>query len=154
MYKKIIVAICLVGLLCVTGCGKEETKTLTCTIDTNVQAGVDMKSTYKVSYKGDNVTLVESEEKIISEDKKVLETYETAVKSQYSPYEGVEHYDYSVNIDGDTLTSTAKIDYEKVDTDKLIEIDSNNKNAIKNGKVKVKDLKAGYEQLGATCKEE
>ena len=153
MYKKIIAAICLVGIFFVTGCGNE-TKTLTCTIDTNVQDGVDMKSTYKVTYKGDNVSFVESEEKIISEDKKVLETFETAVKNQYSPYDGVEHYDYSVNIDGNTLTSIAKIDYEKIDTDKMIEIDSKNKTLIKNGKIKVSDLKAGYEALGATCKEE
>lgn len=154
MYKKIIAAVCLVGMLFVTGCGKEESKTLTCTRTATIQAGVDMSLNYKVTYKGENVQLVESEEKITADDKDYLKTYETTVNNMYSPYKDVEHYNYNVSIDGNTLTSTTKIDYEKIDTDKMIEIDSANKALIKDGKVKMNDLKTAYEALGATCKEE
>ena len=42
----------------------------------------------------------------------------------------------------------------KVDTDKLIEVDSDNGGIIKNGKVNIDDLREMYEQNGCNCKKE
>lgn len=151
MYKKVIAALAIVGMLFVTGCGNEESKTMTCTRNATVTTGVEMALNYKVTYKGNYVQLVESEEKITADDKDYLETYETTVKNMYSPYDGVEHYNYDVKVEGDTLTSTTKIDYEKIDTKKLIEIDSANGSLIKDGKIKIDDIKSAYESVGATC---
>ena len=70
----------------------------------------------------------------------------------YSPYKNVEHYDYDVQISGDTLTSKTRIDYSQIDTNQMLEIDSANEALIHDGKVKINDIKLMYESLGATCK--
>ena len=72
----------------------------------------------------------------------------------YLVYKNVEHYYYDVTISGNTLTSITKIDYSKIDTDKMIEIDSANASLIKNGKIRLTDLRETYESssVGATCK--
>lgn len=111
-----------------------------------------MDLTYKVTYKGDYVQLVETEEKVIAENKTYLDTYKTTVENLYAPYKDVEHYEYNVSVDGDTLTSKTKINYEKIDTKKLIDIDSANGSLIKDGKIKLTDIKSVYEGMGASCK--
>ncbi len=152
--KKYFLPCLVVGSLFIaTGCGKEEeSKVMTCTKTESIQEGVDMSLNYKVTYKGDFVQLVETEETVTSDNKKFLELYQETVEGMYSPYKDVEYYNYEVKIDGDKLISTTNINYEKIDTGKLIEIDSANKALIKDGKIKMGDIKAVYEQLGAECK--
>jgi hypothetical protein len=59
----------------------------------------------------------------------------------------------SVNVEGENNNALSQVDEnEKIDTKKLIEIDSANSQLIKDGKVKISDVKSLYEQLGATCK--
>lgn len=146
--KKIIV---LVGLclLFVTGCGSE-TKTMVCTRTAN-QNGMEIDLRYEVEYTKDTVDLVTSTEKIKSDSKETLETYKEAVEKTYAPYKDIEHYEYEVKIEDKTLTSIAKINYAKIDTDKLIEVDSANGQLIKDGKINIEDLKSAYEAVGATC---
>lgn len=151
MKKKILWSVLLVAILLVTGCGSESSKTMTCTRTATVSSGVNMDLKYQVTYKGDFVQLVETEEKITSENQTHLETYKTTVENLYAPYKDIEHYNYDVKINGNTLTSTTKIDYEKIDTAKLIEIDSANETLIKDGKIKLADIKSVYEGIGATC---
>lgn len=153
MKKKILLAVLLMMTLVVTGCNskEEETKVLTCTRKATVTSGVTMELNYKATYKGKYVELIETEEKVISNDQTVLESYQQTVENLYSPYKDVDYYEYSVEIDGDTFTSKTKIDYSKIDTDKLIEIDSANATLIKDGKVEIDDVRAMYEALGATC---
>ena len=74
------------------------------------------------------------------------------VEDLYSPYKDVEYYEYNVDVTDNKLTSTVDINYAKVDTDKLLEIDSANGQLIKDGKISVDDIKSVYESLGATCK--
>ncbi len=152
MKKKILCSALLVALVLATGCGGEESKVMTCTRTATVSGGVKMDLNYKVTYKGDYVQLVETEEKVTSSEKDYLETYEETVKSLYEPYHDLEHYEYDVKVEGDTLTSKTKIDYEKIDTKKMIEIDSANGALIKDGKIKLSDIKSVYEQVGASCK--
>lgn len=163
--KKYLLSFLVAGsLLVVTGCGKEvedkkedtkvESKVMTCTLKKTVQKGVELDATYKVTYKGEDVTLLESVEKVDCDSKNVLKTYKETVENTYKPYKDVEHYEYNVETKDKTLTSTVKADYEKIDTDKLIEIDDSNKALIKDGKVKLDILKATYELLGAECKDE
>ncbi|MCI8498717.1 MAG: YehR family protein [Bacilli bacterium] len=148
--KALLGTIVLATALFVGGCGK--TEELTCTREATIAGGAKMSLNYKVTHKGGIVKLVETEEKVTSENEQYLETYKTTVESLYSPYDDVEHYNYEVKIDGDTLISKTEINYEKIDTKKLIEIDSANENLIKNGKIKVDDIKSAYESIGATCK--
>ena len=107
---------------------------------------------YKISYKGDYVTRVKSEESIETSDTSTLNTYKEQIEKIYNPYKDVKYYQYDVRIDGNKLVSTVDINYEKIDTDKLIKIDSANSQLINDGKVKVSSVKSLYEQLGATCK--
>ncbi len=146
--KKIII---LVGicLLFATGCtGK--TKTMVCTRNAN-QNGMKVELRYEVEYTKNTVNKVSSTEKIISESKDILETYKKTVEATYSPYKDVEHYNYEVSIDGNTLTSVTEIDYSQIDTDKLMEIDSANGALIKDGKINIDDLRSAYESIGTTC---
>lgn len=146
--KKIIVVVCLAALL-VTGCGKEQ-KSMKCSRTMN-QNGATLDLQYEVLYTGDFVDVVKSTEKVTSDNKELLETYKETVEEQYKTYKDVEHYDYNVNIDGNVLTSTTNIDYTKIDTGKMIEIDSANSQLIKDGKVKLDTVKSLYQQMGITC---
>lgn len=153
MKKKFLLAILLVMTLVVTGCDtKEETKTLNCSLNGTIMEGIESNSNYKVTYQGDYVQLIETEEKIISDNKTYLETLQQTVESMYSPYKDVEHYDYEVKVDGNTLTSKTTIDYSKIDTNKMIEINSAIGTLMEDGKLKVDDIKQLYNQMGITCK--
>ena len=148
--KKIILVLILT--VCLTGCSLGGTKTMTCT-RTATQGTLKLDVNYTVTYSGKYVKKVESTEKIISSSTSALETYKKTVENIYAPYNDIEYYDTEVSIDGDTLTSKVVIDYENIDTDKLIKLDSSIGNIIKNGKIKIEDMKSIYEQTGATCTE-
>lgn len=148
--KKFFMALLVLGTMCLTGCGADEEKVMSCSRTVN-QSGVSMDLSYNVSYKGSNVTKVESTEKVTTNDSTVLETYKEQIEKLYAPYKDIEHYNYNVTIDGDTLTSKTDIDYSKIDTDKMLEIDSANGTLIKNGKINIDTMKSYYEAIGATC---
>ncbi len=148
--KKILLPIFLIATCLFTGCGAKEEKTMTCTRTLN-QSGIKMDFNYKVNYKGDYVTTISIIEKVISDDEELLETYKEQVEAIYEPYDGIKYYDYSVEIEDDTLISKLDIDYSKIDTDKIIEIDSANKQMIKDGKVKLSDVESVYTQVGLSC---
>lgn len=153
---KKLLAVLIVGVCLLTGCTetKEEVGLLVCTKNQDIDASTKLESTYKVSYKDGYVTDLDTVETITSDNTQVLETYKSSLEKVYSSYNNVEHYNNDIKIEGNQLISTTKVDYEKVDTDKLIEIDKNNEAAIEDGKVKASVLKEAYEKLGATCKNE
>ena len=107
---------------------------------------------YKVDYKGNYVTKVKSVEIVKSDDSEYLNTLKEQTENIYSAYNNIENYNYKTEINGNTFTSTVDIDYEKIDTEKLISIDSSNSQLIKNGKIDINDIKNIYESIGATCK--
>lgn len=148
--KKILLPIFLITICLFTGCGAKEEKTMTCTRTLN-QSGIKMDFNYTVDYKGDYVTNLKVVEKVISDDEEILETYKDQVEAIYEPYDGIKYYDYSVEIKDDALISTLNINYSKIDTDKMLEVDSSNKQVIKDGKVKLADVEAIYKQLGFSC---
>lgn len=154
MKKKVFGGLVIAMMLLVTGCGsdKESTKILTCTLDQEVQTGTNISSTYKVTYKGDYVSLVETTEKITSDNSEYLELVKTMTEKTYAQFDEVEHYNYKVEVKDDTLTSTTKIDYEKMNTDDLIEVNPAIESILDDGKLKVEDIQTIYEQLGAECK--
>ena len=71
--------------------------------------------------------------------------------SFFISFKNLKYYDYDVNISGDTLTRIVRINYAKIDTDKMLEIDSSLEQLIKNGRIAVQDIKELYEQIGAVC---
>lgn len=148
--KKLKLLLVMLLALLVTGCGQKD-KTMTCTRTLN-QDDIKMEFEYSVVYQGDYVKTVKSVEKVIAEDSEILETYKSAAEKLYAPYKKIDYYDTKVTIEGNTLTSTADINYEKIDVDKLTEIDSANKQIFTNGKIKLETIESMYNQVGATCK--
>ena len=139
-------------LLLSTGCGNSNsTESMTCTRTMN-QNGIKTDLKYNIEYSKDYVTKIKTIETIESSNTDILDTYKEQIEALYSPYKNIEYYNYNIDIKDDKLTSTVDINYEKIDTDKLLEIDSANGQLIKDGKIKVSDIKSVYESLGATCK--
>ena len=153
MKKGLLLSLLFVLVVVVTGCGsKESAKILTCTMKGTVIEGTDIESTYKVTYTGKYVDLVESVETVKSDSQEILESYKETVEKMYSPYKDVKYYEYNIDLKDDTLTSKATINYAKIDTAKMLEINSANSTMIKDGKVAISTLKQVYENMGATCK--
>lgn len=151
MKKGLLLSVVLLLVVVVTGCGKVTTKTMTCTMKGMVSEGITMKNEYKVTYTGKYVDMVESIESVTSDSEKVLETYKETIEAMYAPYKDIKYYDYDVTINGDTLTSVAKINYAKIDTKAMIEVNSANKALLGDGKLALDDLKEVYKQMGADC---
>ena len=149
--KYLFLAVTMLVVFLVTGCSSSEEKTMTCTRTMN-QSGMKTNLNYKVTYSGDYVNRVQSEESIETSDTTTLNTYKDQIEKIYTPYKDIKYYTYNVTIDGNKLVSTVDINYAKIDTKKLIEIDSANSQLINDGKVKLSSVKSLYEQLGATCK--
>lgn len=147
---KKVLALTVLSLVLLTGCGKE--KTMTCTRTMN-QNSINFDLKYEVEYSKNNVTRIKSTEMVKSSDKNVLESYKETVEKTYEPYKDVEHYNYNVEINEDTLISKTDLDYTKIDLDKMIEIDSANAQIIKDGKIKLEDIKNTYEAMGMICEE-
>ena len=151
MKKKTLLLILVIGII--TGCAPK-TGTMTCTMKTYPTKGITIRSTYTAEYKNNIVRTLETTEQVTAEDKDNLEVYEERIQELYQGYQGIDYYQNKTEIKGNTLTSTTNINYEKVDTDKLIEVDSDNGGIIKNGKVNIDDLREMYEQNGCNCKKE
>ena len=128
-----------------------EEEILVCTRTATLSSNVKVDLRYEVTYKDGSVTYLKSTEKVISDSISYLETYKNQVENTYEPYKGIKYYDYEITIEDDTMTSSVSIDYSKIDTDKLISIDSANTTLIKNGKIDINSIKTLYESVGATC---
>lgn len=153
MKKVKYLVVLLLGILVITGCGKEEatSSTMVCT-RTISQDAVSMDLKYTVTYQGDYVEKVESVEKVTTDATDELEKYKTTIEDTYKPYTSIKYYDTDVKIEGNTLTSTVVIDYSKIDYNEFTKIDSANGQLFtEDGKVKLETMESLYTTIGATC---
>lgn len=148
--KKVILLVPVI-LLCLTGCGKEES--LKCTLSSkDAINGYSIESTYNIKAKNDLVESVDTIEEVTSDSEEILEAFETQLNDSYSKMnETYGGYEYSISIDGDKLTSKVTIDYNKMNIDQFIEDQPTLKSYAKKGKLKLDGVKSMYEALGATC---
>jgi len=150
--KKYFVIVSMALLLLVTGCGNTKEEMMTCTRTGNM-SGVEMDFTYNIYYQGDIVNKVQTTEIITSDDEETLKTYENGITSLYSNFDNIDHYNYDVVIEGNTLTSTTDINYKQMDMDKLLEIDSSIGSLLNSdNQVLLDKVVETYEATGATCK--
>ena len=155
--RYLFLAIVMVGMFLITGCSSKSKdivnngNVMTCTRSVN-KNGMKTSLNYKVYYEGDDVTRIKSEESIQMENNKSLKGYKEQIEKVYEPYKNVKFYNYNIAIRGNKLISKVDINYSKIDTNKLIEIDKANSQIITDGKIKVSSVKSLYEKLGATCK--
>lgn len=157
MKKNLIICILICNII--TGCFnnkniKEENKNEIITICRSEQ---DIKDDAKASLKyeihstNDTVSKLISTEIIETDDKEYLKETKSNIEKTYSIYKNIKHYQYSIKIKDNVLTSTVNIDYSKINIDKLISIDRANENLILDGKVSLNYLKNMYESLGNIC---
>lgn len=148
--KKIIL-LGIVLLLFVTGCGSTKEEKMVCT-RTATMNGMEMDFRYEVYYQGNNVNKVKTREKVKSESEVTLKNLENQAKTLYSNFDKIENYDYNVTIEGNTLTSTTNINYQKINIDELLKIDSSIQQLLNdNNKIDLEKITQVYEQTGATC---
>jgi uncharacterized lipoprotein YehR (DUF1307 family) len=164
----------------VCGCGKEEEKksisdvtgtttikqnivdesfnengtgTLKCSTEAVADEGIDVDLNYTIKYKNGNILELVSIQKVSSENDGNLDLYENAYKNIAEKYYGLEYYDNDIVRDSNSVSYTITINYDKIDIKKLLAIEGEEDNIIKNGKAKLSlwlDL-AG--KMGTVCEE-
>ena len=155
MKRKILLfSVLILCLFVLSGCsGDKKVKVLKCGIEKDVTESMHLESEYLVYYKGKYVNLIKTTETLSSKDKSVLEAYKKQLDAAYKEYKKIDGYDNSSEIKDDKLISKTKIDYTKIDMDELVKVEKSLKNIIKDGKIKVDDIRAIYEDesFGAKC---
>lgn len=148
------IIIFLVILCILVGCDNTNNyKMITCTkkanlSDSNTTADLE----YKIYYEDDYVMKTISTEKITSSDTKILQEYEDSYKDVFKKYKDIKYYDNTVTKKENTVTSTTIINYAKIDSKKIIEIEGEEGNIFTdNGKVKLDNLLKVYKKYGSSC---
>ncbi len=175
------IALLLIAILLLAGCGKEnetttkniqEKKTsepsinnktevpesqtegmskLTCTREADAGSDIDVNLDYEVYYQGEYIQILHSTEQVVTDNQETLDEYENAYKGIYKNYEGLKYYDNTVKRTDNSVTSDTVINYGKIDIDKLLDIEGEEDNVIKNGKVKLDDWLEFTEKFGMKC---
>ena len=108
---------------------------------------------YDLYYKGEVLNLLISKEEVTSSSSEVLDTYENAYRGIHKYYEGLEYYDTEVVRTDESVKSTITINYEKIDIDKLLDIEGEEDNIFENKVPKVEKWKDLASQFGTKCEE-
>lgn len=124
---------------------------LHCTRTGVAGSGIEASLKYDVFYTGENINIVHSMEKVITADENTLDTYENAYRRIHSHYEGLEYYDTSVTRGDTAVSSDIVINYDKIDIDKLIEIEGEEDNIFENKVPKLEKWLALGKKLGISC---
>lgn len=152
--KKFIKCIPLFAIiLFVSGCAK--TQVTVCTnVNDQSKSGYKSTTTYKIYYKNDIVTKVDSEEILTSQNNTYIKYFEDLNKKQYETQnKAYGGYTYDVKAEKEKVISKLTIDYTKVNMNKFIEDNSAMKSYVnKDNKFTIDGAKTMYESLGATCK--
>lgn len=124
---------------------------LTCSREATAGSDVDVNLDYEIFYQGEYIQILHSTEQVVTDDQDTLDEYEDAYKGIYKHYEGLKYYDNTVTRTNNSVTSDTVINYGKIDTDKLLAIEGEEDNVIKDGKVKLDDWLDFAEQFGTKC---
>lgn len=149
--KKYIIICCLIIIL--SGCNKTPiTQKTECTINNEVD-GIKVDGTYELTYTEGYIDTVKFIEKYTVSDEYLIESVENTFDNLYKNLGELKYYDYERITEGLTVTSTVNIDYNRINIDKLIELNKDLKNIIKDDKIEATVLINSYKSNGATCKE-
>ena len=170
MMKKISISILLIVLcLYVTGCSdnidsvidsEESGKidsiddltrkkgTLLCTRSATATNAEPFFS-YVIDYKNDEILKIHSKEGITSSVSSVLDEYKKIANN----YVNIKYYDTQVKREHDKVTWETTINYQKIDLNKLLELEGEENNIIDDGKAKLSSWLELGEKVGTTCVE-
>lgn len=164
--KKVLRSLVVMSfLILLVGCGKQKLTEVptsnspvkTCTIKTTgtlYGSEYSMNNEYKIYGTNELVSNVSTIEKVTSNDENVLNYFKETVDTQYktinNTYGG---YEYEFKKDGNSLTITTKVDYNKMDFDKYVSDNVAMKSYVnKDNKLTIEGSMKIYKAMGATCK--
>jgi len=172
MKKVISLLIVLVSCFFITGCGNEEVTEKTPVVNKNsilnsidkagsgklkcsraafANEGIDVELTNEIEYENGYIMILHSIDKVISDNKESLDQYEKAYRSIAKNYEGLKYYDITITRDSNSVTNDVVINYGKIDTKKLLDIEGEEDNVIVDGKVALEMWVGFAEQFGTVC---
>lgn len=126
--KKVIITINLIlATLLISGCGcsKKELKTVTCSMKKDFETYYyDAKITIVYDDKTKEIISIDEIENVTSDDSMLLNNIKLYEDGQNSIYNDISNTKYSTTINDKQLTRNFYVNYEKVNTNKLLENDS------------------------------
>ena len=146
-----LVILCLCVFL-VSGCEGKNKVHEHCTRGGNLE-GANVSLEYDIYYTGDRLNRLVSNEKIISTDKSILDTYEKSFKDINKDYENLKYYDVKVTRTDDSVLSYSDIDFDRVDVNYLIDLEGEDGNIYENGIANVTKWKKFAKKFGTKCEE-
>ena len=167
--KKNKLILIVIFLLIITGCGHKKPNkdvikssddlnnkagSITCSRKANADSGVTPSFSYNITYRDGKILVLHSIEKIASNDTNYLDQYEQAYKNINTNYKDLEYYDSKVLRTDNSVTRDTTINYEKIDTDKLLSIEGEEDNIIKNGKADLNTWLSFAKKFGTICHED
>jgi len=123
-----------------------------CTRKATAGSGIDVSLSYDIYYTGNILNMIQSEEKIMSANSESLDTYEEAYRGIHEHYKDLEYYDTSLVRTETTVTSTMTIDYDKIDVEKLIEIEGSS-SIFENNVAQLDKWLELAKKVGTNCEE-
>lgn len=126
---------------------------LLCTQEVNAEEGIAVELKYNIEYKRGNILSLRSISRVTSKDNAKLDIYEESYKKIASNYKTLSEYKTSVIRDSNSVTYDTTINYDKIDVEKLLEIEGEEDNIIVNGKAKLTLWLDLAEKVGVVCEE-
>ena len=126
---------------------------LKCSTEAYAEEGMDVELRYTLKYNSGNILELVSVQKVISDKQDSLTVYEDAYKDIADNYNGLDYYETSIVRDGNSVSYTAVINYEKININKLLSIEGAEDNIIKNGKAKLSLWLDLASKVGTVCEE-
>ena len=155
--KKVFITFSLLVLtFLISGCGcsKKNLKTVTCKMEKEFDE-YNYSAEIVIIYDTDSNELISIDEKetTMSSDSTFLNNVKKFDESEYSLYFDVNNTSYSISLDNDKLIRKFYVDYSKVNTEKLLEMDS--KQGVffdENNKTNINNALDYYNENGNECK--
>ena len=123
---------------------------LKCYRNADAYSGLTADLKYYVTYEKGYMLILHSVEKISGDNQEALDEYEDAYNKIKEKYKDLQYYDFNVTRDKNSVTCDININYTKVDTKKIIEIETDSMFDSKNRPVLKKWLEKGKER-GLVC---
>lgn len=172
MKKIVSLFIILISCFFITGCGNEEVTEkepvvnkvsildsidkagsgkLKCSREAFANEGIDVELSNEIEYENGYIMVLHSIDKVISDNKDSLDQYENAYRKIAKNYEGLKYYDITITRDSNSVTNDVVINYGKIDTKKLLDIEGEEDNVIVDGKVALETWVGFAEKFGTVC---
>ena len=124
---------------------------ITCKLETDTQ-NFGFIGTYNITYEDGYVTETYTREVMNMLDKDSISTYLETLKEEYSKYDDLDYYEYSINSSENKVINNSYIDYKNIDLEALSSISGEEK--LEKEDLRVSNILASYKILGAKCEEE